>query len=152
MLTFNFYILDAGYRLESFSTHQEIKKRKVSHSEYFTIGNDSYIALTRTGSLYTHCADSVLVKWDKNMNRFIDYQTIPSAGGRQMKFFRTPWDGESYLFVINAANGCPNVLGKRWFLTFIIKLFSDTQMKHFCQKHCTLVQFFRTFSGWVLDL
>lgn len=98
--------------------HQEIEHRQIIHSKYFTIDGDSYLALSVTGRFYTQCADSVVMRWDTSTSKFVDHQYIPSAGGKQIEFFRTPWDDQPYLFVLNTMKGCNNVLGIDYFCRF----------------------------------
>ena len=98
-------------QLDYFTLEQYLPHKRVQHVEYFYIGEDEYIAVSvPSDDLNNQCTDSLIMKYNSSLEKYIDYQMIPTADVRKMIFFTTAWNA-SFLFVLNYDENCPKIKG-----------------------------------------
>jgi hypothetical protein len=68
--------------------------------EFFSIGDDHFLAVANTRSSSSYDVNSVVCRWDGT--RFVEYQSIPTSGARDWEFFTIA--GVPYLAVANSRN------------------------------------------------
>ena len=105
-----FSSLGFGYRLDFFTHHQQLPYAYVSQTVPFTIGDDLYLAVAVTGKSYTYCSQSVIMKWNKELDYFEEDQILETANAEKMKVVSV--GDATYLFVLNQYEGCKYVNGK----------------------------------------
>lgn len=81
-----------------FAEYQSFATSMAADWEFFTIGEEYYLALANNGiNNVTYDVDSKIFKW--NGNYFVPFQSIPTRGARDWKYFSI--SGQSYLIVAN---------------------------------------------------
>jgi len=85
----------------SFHEVQAIPTSEAQDLEFFTIGQDHYLAAVNGRNDVGYNADANMYKWDGT--RFVAYQSIPANGACDCEFFTL--DGNAYLAIANKSDG-----------------------------------------------
>ncbi|WAR10021.1 TSEAR-like protein, partial [Mya arenaria] len=116
----NFYLAVANYGNDSsrgtnstiFKWHRHRKKFREFQTlitytardmEFFTIGEEHFLAVANHAIGADQQVDSVIYRWDRKLRRFTSHQTIRTTGAYDWTYFKV--DGYHFLAVAQAFNG-----------------------------------------------
>lgn len=94
-----------------FHEYQSIATSAASDLEFFTLGDDTYLAVAQDGNDAASNIDSTLYKWDGGS--LVEYQCIATRGARDWEFFTIA--GEAYLALANATDGITHLVDSKLF-------------------------------------
>jgi len=94
-----------------FHEYQSIATHATHDLEFFTLDDDTYLAVAQDGNNAASNADSMLYRWEND--RLVEYQRIPTSGARDFEFFTLA--GEAYLAIANATDDITHLVDSKLF-------------------------------------